>query len=71
MLLEWSVLRVSCASPIASSAVDGNDELRAAVPAAVNGPALPCPDDKVGAGIQQEVGVDIRGGVGPARLYRR
>ena len=59
------------ASPVASSAGAGNDELRDAVPAAVNGPALPCPDDKVGAEIQPGAGVDFRGDVGPARLYRR
>ena len=33
--------------------------------AAGNGPALPPTDDKVGAGIPQDVGVDVRGsGVG-------
>ena len=44
-------------TPVAPRAVDGNGESRDAVASAVNGPALPPPDGKVGAEIQQEVGV--------------
>ena len=52
-------------TPVAPRAVDGNGESRDAVASAANGPALPRPDDKVGAEIPQDVGVDVRGsGVG-------
>ena len=42
---------------VAQNAVDGNGESRDAVASAENGPALPPPGDKVGAEIQQDVGV--------------
>ena len=58
-------------TPVAPGAVDGNGESRDAVASAVNGPALPPPDDKVGAEIQPGVNAGVTGGAGPARAYRR
>ena len=57
-------------TPVAPNAVDGNGVSRDAVASAANGPALPPPNDKVGAEIQAEDNVDVTGG-GPARLDRR
>ena len=48
---------------IASTDGDGNGVSR---DPAVNGPALPPTDDKVGVEVQQDVGVDVRGGGGAA-----
>ena len=56
ILLEWSVVRMAVKS-VASAAADdlaGSKDLAAP---AENGPALPPPGDKVGAEIQQDVGV--------------
>ena len=49
------------------------NSFRIALPAAsaVNGPALPSSDDKVGAEIQPGVNAGVTGGGGPARLHRR
>ena len=49
------------------------NSFRIALPAAsvAKGPALPPPDDKVGAEIQPGAGVDVSGDAGSARLYRR
>ena len=58
-------------TPVAPNAVDGNGESRDAVESAENGPALPPLDDKVGVETPLDGEVDIRGGFGPARLYRR
>ena len=49
--------------PAAPNAVDGNGEPRDPAAPAVNGPALPPTGDKVGAEVQQDVGVDVRGEV--------
>ena len=56
---------------VAPNAVDGNGVSRGAAASAVNGPALPPPDDKIGAEIQGDDNIDVGGGGGPARLYRR
>ena len=49
------------------------NSFRIALPAAsaVKCPALPPTDDKMGDEVQKDVGVDVRGNAGLARLYRR
>ena len=58
-------------TPVASSASAGIGESRDAAAALANGPPPLPTDDKIAAEVQQGVGVDISGDVGPARLYRR
>ena len=48
---------------VASSASAGIGESRDAVASAVNNPVLLPTDDKIGAEVQQDVGVDVRGEV--------
>ena len=48
---------------LAPTAGDGNGVSRDPAAPAVNGPALPPLDDKVGVEVQQDVGVDVRGEV--------
>ena len=56
---------------VAPSAGDGNGESRGPAAPAVNGLALPPTDDKVGGEIKADDSVDVGGGFGSVRLYRR
>jgi hypothetical protein len=56
---------------LASSAGDGIRESQNSAASAVNGLVPLPPDDKVGAEIQQDIKIDVTGGGGPTRLYRR
>ena len=70
ILLECGAVRMAGKS-VAPTGGRGIGESWNAMAPAVNGRELPPPDDKVGAEIQQEVGVDVSGDAGSARLYRR
>ena len=58
-------------APVAPRAVDGTGVSRDPAASAVNGPALPPTDDKVCAEIPAYDSVDVGGGFGSVRLYRR
>ena len=62
---------VKADTPVASSASAGNGESPDTAAAAVKGPPLLPTDGKVAAGIQPGVGVDVTGGGGSARIFRR
>ena len=69
-LVEFGAVRMAGKS-VASSASASIGKSRDAVASAVNNPVLLPTDDKIGAEVQQDVGVDVSGGDGPARRYRR
>ena len=54
-------------TPVASSASAGIGESRDAAAALANGPPPLPTDGKIAAEIQQDVGVDVRGGGGPGQ----
>jgi len=65
ILAECGAVRMAGKS-IAPTAGAGNDGSRDPAAPAANGPALPPTDGKVGVEVQQDVGVDVRGGGGAA-----
>ena len=69
-LVEFGAVRMA-GKPVASSGSAGIGESRDAMASAVNNPVLLPTDDKIGAEIQGDDNIDVGGGGGPARLYRR
>ena len=65
-LVEFGAVRMA-GKPVASSGSAGIGESRDAMASAVNNPVLLPTDDKIGAEVQQDVGVDVRDDAGPGQ----
>ena len=65
-LVEFGAVRMAGKS-VASSGSAGIGESRDAMASAVNNPVLLPTDDKIGAEVQQDVGVDVRDDAGPGQ----